>query len=122
MFAAMGVAGLPQADVQAELSSATSFDVASLKPARPTPPYPVVLGITVNGTTTLTDVTLVQALMFAFGITASNQIPSPAWTRDATALFDIAGKAPGDASRQGPPDDAELTRGPIQAHATSRTA
>jgi len=93
-----------QAGAQPELSSAASFDVASLKPALPTPPFPVTLGITVNGTTTLTDVTLVQALMFAFGITASNQIVSPAWTRDGTELFDIVGKAP----LETPPDKIRL--------------
>jgi len=81
-----------------------AFGVASLKPARPTPPYPVTLGITVNGMTTLTDVTLAQALMFAFGITASNQIVSPAWTRDGTELFDIVGKAPPET----PPDKVRL--------------
>jgi uncharacterized protein (TIGR03435 family) len=78
--------------------------VASLKPARPTPPFPVVLGITVNGTTRLTDVTLVQALMFALGITASNQIVSPSWTRDGNELFDIVGNAPPET----PPDKVRL--------------
>lgn len=32
--------------------------------------------------------------MFAFGMTASNQIVSPAWSRDGSQLFNIVGKAP----------------------------
>jgi uncharacterized protein (TIGR03435 family) len=95
-FIVLGAAILSCALAQPESGSDVSFDVASLKPSRPTPPYLVVLGITNNGTTMLTDVTLVQALMFAFGFTATTQVVSPAWTRDGSELFDIVGKAPPD--------------------------
>jgi uncharacterized protein (TIGR03435 family) len=105
LFWLIGIGGLPLANAQSESGPPVLFDVASLKPSRPTPPFLVTLGVTNSGTTMLTDVTLVQALMFAFGFTASNQIVSPPWTRDGSELFNIVGKAPPDTS----PEKIRLT-------------
>src|SRR5882724_2313597 len=70
-----------------------SFDVASLKPVQPTPPYPVVPGSALHGTVKLTNVTLAECLRFAFRINSDDQIAGPDWIKSTEALFDIVGKA-----------------------------
>src|SRR3954454_22500082 len=104
LWLALSFACLPQAVAQTEPDSALSFEVASLKPVQPTPPYPVVLGATLHGTAKLTNVTLAECLRFAFRITSNDQIAGPDWIKSNEALFEIVGKA----SAETPPDKLRL--------------
>ncbi|HYW46708.1 MAG TPA: TIGR03435 family protein [Bryobacteraceae bacterium] len=88
----VGLATPPLAGAQT--AAAPSFDVASLKPAQPSPPYPVDLGNTLHGRVTLTNVTLTECLRFAFKINNDSQIAGPDWIKSRDVLFDIVGKAP----------------------------
>jgi uncharacterized protein (TIGR03435 family) len=65
---------LQQAPAQTTLDSSIAFDVASLKPVNPTPPYPVTPGVTKRGTTVFTNCTLAECLRFAFDITSDDRI------------------------------------------------
>jgi uncharacterized protein (TIGR03435 family) len=87
------------AHAQTEVAGAPSFDVASLKPVQPTPPYPVDLGNTLHGKLTLTNVTLTECLRFAFKINNDDQFAGPDWIKSRDVLFDIVGKAPVDTPR-----------------------
>jgi uncharacterized protein (TIGR03435 family) len=80
-------------------AQAPSFDVASLKPVDPTPPYPIDLGNTAHGKVTLTNVTLADCLKFAYKINNDAQIMGPDWIKSRTALFSIVGQAPADSTR-----------------------
>jgi len=76
-----GLASPRHALAQTEVSAAPSFDVASLKPVQPSPPYPVDLGNTLHGKVTLTNVTLTECLRFAFKINNDGQIAGPIGSR-----------------------------------------
>src|SRR6266436_540378 len=91
---ALSLAYLPQAVAQTELDAAPSFDVASLKPVQPSPPFPVTPGSMLHGTVKLTNVTLAECLRFAFRINSDDQIAGPDWIKSTDALFEILGKAP----------------------------
>jgi uncharacterized protein (TIGR03435 family) len=93
-FVAMNSPLLPQATAPSKSDPTISFDVASLKPTQPSPPYPINLGRTSRGTTELTNITLAQALRFAFGFTNDDQIIGPEWIKSVDTLFVIVGKAP----------------------------
>lgn len=95
-FLALNASFLPNARAQAQSDPAVSFDVASLKPVQPKPPYPVLAGRTLHGATELTNLTLAECLRFAFGITSDDQIAGPGWIKSADALLVIVGKAPPD--------------------------
>ena len=71
-----------------------AFDVASLKPAHPTPPFPVTPGATRRGTTIFTNVTLAECIRFAFDLSSDDQIAGPDWIKSPDTLFDITAKAP----------------------------
>jgi uncharacterized protein (TIGR03435 family) len=103
ILAAAALTGLQIAHSQTELNT-LSFDVASLKPVQPVPPYPVIAGSTIRGTTRLTNVTLSDCLRFAFNITSDDQIVGPDWIKSTDALFEIVAKAPSDTS----PDKVRL--------------
>jgi uncharacterized protein (TIGR03435 family) len=94
VFVAMNCSGLAQASAQSKSDPAISFDVASLKMVQPSPPYPITLGRTRRGTTELTNITLAQALRFAFGLVSDDQITGPEWIKSVDTLFAIVGKAP----------------------------
>jgi len=76
-----------------------AFDVASLKPVEPTPPYPIELGNTLHGKVTLTNVTLADCLKFAYKIYNDAQILGPEWIKSRSDLFAIVGQGPADATR-----------------------
>jgi uncharacterized protein (TIGR03435 family) len=103
ILAGAGLTDLHIAHSQTDLS-ALSFEVASLKPVQPVPPYPVIAGSTVRGTTRLTNVTLADCLRFAFNITSDDQIAGPDWIKSTDTLFEIVAKAPSDTS----PDKVRL--------------
>jgi uncharacterized protein (TIGR03435 family) len=94
VFAAMNFSRLPRASAQSTSDRPLSFDVASLKQAQPSPPYPINLGRTLRGTTELTNITLAQALRFAFGFKSDDQISGPEWVKSVDTLFVIVAKAP----------------------------
>lgn len=94
VFIAMNSLRLPQAGAQSKSGPAISFDVASLKPTQPSPPYPITLGRTRRGITELTNITLAQALRFACGLLSDDQITGPEWIKSVDTLFAIVGKAP----------------------------
>jgi len=83
----------------ASTAMAQTFDVASLKPVEPAPPYPIDLGNVVHGKLTLTNVTLAECLRFAFKINNDDQIAGPDWIKSHDALFEIVGKAPPETPR-----------------------
>jgi uncharacterized protein (TIGR03435 family) len=73
-----------------------AFDVASLKPAEPTPPYQIDLGNSNHGKVTLTNVTLSECLRYAFKVYNDAQIAGPDWIKSRSALFTMVGQAPPD--------------------------
>jgi uncharacterized protein (TIGR03435 family) len=91
---------LGQANASAQSASSNTaplaFDVASLKPVQPSPPYPFNPGSVSHGTVTLTNVTLSQCLEFALNINNDSQIVGPAWIKpsNSSVLFSIVAKAP----------------------------
>jgi uncharacterized protein (TIGR03435 family) len=95
----LGHLAVPQVRVQTEIPSLPSFDVASLKPVQPSPPYPIDLGNTLHGRVTLTNVTLTECLRFAFKIDNDGQFAGPDWIKSRDALFDIVARAPHETSK-----------------------
>jgi uncharacterized protein (TIGR03435 family) len=90
--------GFPNASAQSfsGTSLPPAFDVASLKPVQPSPPYPFDPGSIRHGTVTLTNATLSQCLRFALNINNDSQIAGPAWIKPSnpSLLFTIVAKAP----------------------------
>ena len=93
------IAILAAALISTGLAQAPSFDVASLKPVQPAPPYPVDLGNSLNGKLTLTNVTLAECLRFAYKIHTDGQIAGPDWIKSRDTLFSIVAKAPPETPR-----------------------
>lgn len=89
-----GLTNQPSVRAQTEAAGAAQFDVASLKPVQPSPPYPVDLGNSLHGKVTLTNVTLTECLRFAFKINNDSQIAGPDWIKSRDVLFAIVGQAP----------------------------
>jgi uncharacterized protein (TIGR03435 family) len=88
------LANSPNVRAQTDVTEPASFDVASLKPVQPSPPYPVDLGNSLHGKVTLTNVTLTECLRFAFKINNDSQIAGPDWIKSRDVLFAIVGQAP----------------------------
>jgi uncharacterized protein (TIGR03435 family) len=70
-----------------------TFEVASVKPAAPGDRV-INLGTASRGQVALTNVSLSDALKFAYGITNDVQISGPDWIRDKRVAFTIVAKAP----------------------------
>jgi uncharacterized protein (TIGR03435 family) len=81
---------------QQQENALPSFEVASLKRVQPVPPYGVVPGSIISGKVTLTNVTLVQCLAFAFNVSNDGQFAGPDWIKNSDYLYDIQAKAPPD--------------------------
>lgn len=103
LLSAIGTAGAvvlisgtypPDVRAQTEVTEAPSFDMASLKPVQPSPPYPIDLGNSLHGKVTLTNVTLTECLRFAFKINNDSRIAGPDWIKSRDVLFAIVGQAP----------------------------
>jgi uncharacterized protein (TIGR03435 family) len=77
------------------------FDVATFK-LSPTVPLGTSIGINLgtfrNGTLTMTNVTLVECLQFAYGVVSQEQVSGPDWIRSRETRFDIVAKTAGDAT------------------------
>jgi uncharacterized protein (TIGR03435 family) len=75
------------------------FDVATFK-LSPTVPLGTSIGINLgtfrNGTLTMTNVTLVECLQFAYGLVSQEQVSGPDWIRSRETRFDIVAKTAGD--------------------------
>src|SRR5687767_5583233 len=85
------VTGLLMATSLGHTQSPT-FEVASLKPAAAGDRV-INLGTACHGQVTLTNVSLSDALKFAYGITNDVQISGPDWIRDKRVAFSIVAKA-----------------------------
>jgi uncharacterized protein (TIGR03435 family) len=92
----VGIASLSRGLPQTAAPSLPSFDVASVKPVQPSPPYSIDLGNTLHGRVTLTNVTLTECLRFAFKINNDGQFAGPEWIKSRDTSFDIVAKAPPD--------------------------
>ena len=70
------------------------FDVASLKPVilDGADTYRANLGSYRNGTLTATNVTLAEAMRFAYDITSDDLVAGPDWIKNKFVRFDITGK------------------------------
>jgi uncharacterized protein (TIGR03435 family) len=80
----------------AQPAGAPEFDAATVK-VSPPPPGPSIninLGTALNGRVTLTNVTLSDAIKFAYGIVADAQLTGPDWISSGTLRYDIVGQAP----------------------------
>jgi uncharacterized protein (TIGR03435 family) len=87
---------VPGLHAQTGTPPSPTFDVASLKASKPTPPFSIDLGNTLNGKVTLTNVTLSDCLKFAFNVRNDSQISGPDWIKSRSDLFTIVGQAPPD--------------------------
>ena len=77
------------------------FDVASLKPVilDGADTYRANLGSYRNGTLTATNVTLAEAMRFAYDITSDDLVAGPEWIKNKYVRFDITGKTPASTTR-----------------------
>jgi len=83
-------------------AAAETFDVASVKVEPPVPPgqyYNANLGRIEHGELTMANVTLSEAVRFAWGINNDAQVSGPEWIKNKEIRFQIHGKAAPDASR-----------------------
>ena len=80
--------------VSAAFAAGPEFDVASLKPVilDGADTYRANLGSYRNGTVALTNVTLSEALRFAYDITSDDLVSGPEWIKNKFVRFDITGK------------------------------
>ena len=83
-------------------SAAIAFDVATLKPSPPSSgdSIDINLGAAREGRVTLTNVTLAECVMFAYGISSSAQVIGPDWIQTRAVRFDILAKAAPDTERE----------------------
>ncbi|HXK02402.1 MAG TPA: TIGR03435 family protein [Verrucomicrobiae bacterium] len=78
-----------------------AFDVASVKPEQITGDlYTANLGRILHGQLTMTNVTLSEAVRFAWGINNDAQVAGPDWIKDKAIRFKIDAKAPADTARE----------------------
>jgi uncharacterized protein (TIGR03435 family) len=83
------------------------FDVATVKAEAPVAPgqsYTANLGSIRNGKLTMTNVTLSEAIRFAYGLQSDLQVAGPDWIKSRDVRFAIVGQAPPDM-----PDDTIRT-------------
>src|SRR5947208_16953321 len=74
---------------------AQEFDVASVKALPPAPinaPLPINLGTYRNGSLTMNNVTLSEALQFAYELVSEDQVSGPAWIKSRDPMFEIVAK------------------------------
>ena len=86
----------------ARLAAAQSpaFDVASVKPEQITADlYFANLGRIAHGELTMANVTLSEAVRYAWGINNDAQVAGPDWIKDKTVRFKIDAKAPAETPR-----------------------
>jgi uncharacterized protein (TIGR03435 family) len=77
-----------------------AFDVASVKPEQITADlYFANLGRIAHGELTMANVTLSEAVRFAWGINNDAQVAGPDWIKDKAVRFKIDAKAPPDTPR-----------------------
>src|SRR5436309_12068847 len=77
------------------------FDVASVKPEPPVPPgqnYSANMGRIEHGELTMVNVTLSEAVRFAWGINNDAQVAGPEWIKSKEIRYRIQAKAAPDAS------------------------
>lgn len=77
----------------------SAFDVASIKPGGPVRPdglLDINLGTVVHGMVTLSNATLSECILFAYGFSSEEQVAGPDWIRERATRFQIAAKAPPD--------------------------
>jgi uncharacterized protein (TIGR03435 family) len=79
----------------AAFAAGPEFEVASLKPVilDGADTYRANLGSYRNGTLTATNVTLAEAIRFAYDITSDDLVAGPEWIKNKFVRFDITGKA-----------------------------
>ena len=80
----------------AAIAQTAAFDVASLKPEELHPELPTYnanLGRIVHDELTMANVTLSEALRFAYGFNNDSQVAGPGWIKDKTVRFQIDAKA-----------------------------
>jgi uncharacterized protein (TIGR03435 family) len=79
-----------------------NFDVASVKPEGPPPgdTYVANLGRIEHGELTMANITLSEAVRFAWGINNDAQVGGPEWIKDKLIRYQIHAKAVPDASRK----------------------
>ena len=83
----------------AQTPAKPSFDVATVKAeaaVQPGETYNANLGSVRNGRLTMGNVTLSDALKFAYGIVSDNQVAGPDWIKSRDVRFAIVGQAPPD--------------------------
>ena len=94
---AIGILNMSNAAAQSPASPSPlpAFDVASVHAVPDAPgSYRANLGTAVHGEVTLTNVTLAQAVRFAWGINNDDQIAGPDWIKSREFRYDIIAKAP----------------------------
>src|ERR1041385_1600102 len=81
------------------LALLVAFEVATVKMSPPVAlgtSININLGTLVNGTFTMTNVTLAECLQFAYDMPSQDQIAGPDWIKSRETRFDIVAKAPAD--------------------------
>src|SRR5689334_22540547 len=83
-------------------AQSNAFEVASVKPEGPPPgdTYFANLGRIEHGELTMGNVTLSEAVRYAWGINNDAQVAGPDWIKDKSIRYAIQAKAAPDASRQ----------------------
>lgn len=82
--------------VNAQTPARLSFDVATVKAeaaVQPGESYSANLGSIRNGRLTMGNVTLSDAIKFAYGIVSDNQVAGPDWIKSRDVRFAIVGQA-----------------------------
>src|SRR5215813_2304182 len=85
------------------LAAAQTFDVASVKVEPPVPPgqnYNANLGRIEHGELTMANVTLSEAVRFAWGINNDAQVAGPDWIKNKLIRYHVDAKTSPDATRE----------------------
>jgi uncharacterized protein (TIGR03435 family) len=81
-------------------TSPTAFEVATVKLQPPLPvgtPLPtIILALYRNGSLTMSNVTLSEALRFAYDLTTDDQVSGPDWIKSRGTRYEVAAKTAGD--------------------------
>jgi uncharacterized protein (TIGR03435 family) len=89
-------AGLSQQVPQlAQQAPPPAFEVASLKPSPPSngDAIYITLGAVNHGTVKMTNVTLSECIIWAYGLVSAEQVSGPVWISEREVRFDIVAKA-----------------------------
>jgi uncharacterized protein (TIGR03435 family) len=91
---------LPFCAVISQPAPRPAFEVASVKPSRPSTGdlIDINLGTANHGVVTLGNVTLSECIRWAYGLVSEEQVTGPVWITDRLVRFDIAAKSQPDTS------------------------